>query len=317
MRRKVSLVMSFILALLSLASCTNNVVDSTESSFISSTTYETIYLTETTETTEETTPTFDIPYIEPYVEDYNGAYGSAGLLGGKTVVVSLFVDDETTSWEGTTEDDKQEMLDMLSFACQWLSYQASEYGVYSEFVYDWNEHPELRMDVSIDYDLINRPETQNTSAIESEYMWNNVDFDSLKETYGADDIIYMIFYNNDEEAHVRSHTFAYEIGETIVNYCPEVVNICRYNEGFYIQGSVIAHEMLHCFGCPDLYVSSDRVSIEYVTILEEDNSQDIMYNGWNAIEFSEVDAYYAGLIDDCHDIHQWYFGPADRFYEAD
>ena len=79
--------------------------------------------------------------------------------------------------------------------------------------------------------------------------------------------------------------------------------------------AVYAHEILHCFGAVDLYYASDAVPQAYVDHLESTRAFDLMnrcyFSDYDRVTtaFSDVDAYFVGLLDDCGDARKYGLGP--------
>ena len=93
-------------------------------------------------------------YLEPYKETaytpqksasgypiYCGNYGTAKHIEGRTVVVAIFADDATTSWNFNKEADRHQQLRnrfFLSVGCTWLTEQTRRYRANpGGFVWDW------------------------------------------------------------------------------------------------------------------------------------------------------------------------------------
>ena len=92
----------------------------------------------------------------------------------------------------------------------------------------------------------------------------------------------------------------------------------------------IAHEMLHAFGAPDLYcadVYGDNygVSEELVNYYEEIQSNDLMFTNYDRItgdsyydrisnDFTDLDAYYCGIIDRPAEADEWGLSPSEHEY---
>ena len=78
------------------------------------------------------------------------------------------------------------------------------------------------------------------------------------------------------------------------------------------SAATFAHEILHCFGAYDLYYASKTIPQAYVDYCKQSNSKDIMYtiNLGKEIRmtFTELCAYYVGLIDTCETVEIWGLG---------
>jgi hypothetical protein len=75
---------------------------------------------------------------------------------------------------------------------------------------------------------------------------------------------------------------------------------------------------MHCFGAYDLYYASDVISQNYVDHCIATDSMDIMYTVSLGAEifqcFTQLDAYYMGLVDSCDEVTTWGLGKS-AFWE--
>ena len=283
-------------------------------------------------------------YLEPYEENtayvprtetvsshpvYCGNYGTAKRIEGRTVVVSIFADDMTTSWDFNENADMKLRLRTrfnLSVAVTWLTEQARKWGAEpGGFVWDWREHGDLYYEHAFSEDIVHSFSDFNTAqAAFNSYIHENIPTKRLLEEYGADNIIYNVCLNAPNDASYRSWTTAVLYGEVEPDkYRPEVCVFVPYGRGRENTPAVFAHEMLHCFGAYDLYETNSRSPITqaYVDYLMSHNPNDLMNHSYYSdgdiitTEFSAVDAYYAGLIPACDDVVKWGLGPSifERF----
>lgn len=248
-----------------------------------------------------------------------GAYplGSAGELEGTTIVVSMFLDDAASSWSGA-DAVKFNTLKYLGIASDYIVNSAAEYGVNSNFIYDWQTNEDLYFEGSISADVAAESDDLDYQAWQCvEYT---VDSESLKSKYGADNIVYMLFLNVPESNSVTSFTRNWYEG---MEYPYEMCYILCALEGEEENPSAYAHEMLHTFGAPDLYRVDDDgsnygITQEFVDELNNSNNNDIMYTNYNcqtgraefdciSNEFTEIDAYYVGLTDSSSVVDEWGF----------
>jgi len=268
--------------------------------------------------------------LEDYSNSDNQPYlGSAKTLSGNTVVISIFTDDSVSSWEDAEDGLRDNSLDYLTVACNWLEENASRYGSKTEFIYDWEEHPELKYEAYIDTDICDEDDTYSINTLSDQFISDNIDVDGIAKKYDAENIIYIMYVNTPWSNNQTSYTF------------------CNYNEDYdmnetcyifmHVQDEVecpaaIAHEMLHTFGAPDLYLvdngSNNNYGIteEYVEKLKRDKSEDIMYTTFNEEtlesyydrienDFSNIDAYYVGIINNCDEVSEWGFLPSQHVKE--
>jgi hypothetical protein len=134
--------------------------------------------------------------------------------------------------------------------------------------------------------------------------------------YQAQNIIYMFYFNTDESNTVNS----WSLGNN-QDLETEIVNVFvrdNLSDGFYyMPASSLAHEIMHCFGARDLYYASDAIPQAYVDHCEATDSKDIMYTtclGDTIPQiFSQLDAYYLGLVDSCDEVTTWGLGKSAFF----
>ncbi len=239
---------------------------------------------------------------------YQEGYGSAKTAWGKTLVVSVFVDDKESSWDNETAS-MQLALSKLNRAMSWLAEQCRSYKADTEIVCDWGAHADLfyRMDFS------NAPYSDQQAL-----LLDKIDTEKLLQQYGADNIIYILFYNKLERsgaASIRSKASGREYDTVNLYFKGQYVDADMYPDGEWV--STYAHEVAHCFGAFDLYRGAPGIPDAYKDYLYEqmfqkyDNRYDIMLGPQVDEVFeknnylSELDAYYMGLVPYCADIDTW------------
>ena len=97
------------------------------------------------------------------------------------------------------------------------------------------------------------------------------------------------------------------------NHGIELVNIYAERSSITYNAtapaSTVAHEILHCFGAYDLYEVSSAIPKEYVEHCRQNGSKDIMYATDPGYEiqnvFTDLCAYYIGLINSCSEVTKW------------
>ena len=250
--------------------------------------------------------------------DIRTELGSAGSPEGTTLIVSIFADELNTSWDFETEGDratKALMLNHMASATSWLTQQIAAYGVESRFIYDWEANPDLCYTYDFEPLLLVRPDGGGYWKQEI-YILENIPTEELKEKYQAQNIIYMFYFNTDENNTVNS----WSLGNN-QDLETEIINVFvrdNLSEGFYyMPASSLAHEIMHCFGARDLYYASDAIPQAYVDHCEATDSKDIMYTtclGDTIPQiFSQLDAYYLGLVDSCDEVTTWGLGKSAFF----
>lgn len=313
--KRLSLILSFIILLASLCSCSS--INSLKQKISPPVENAGEIVTAPHQTdTSEPEGTESAVETQDANEPYDGSLGSAGTLDRRTVVMTIFANDAYSVWqEGVADNEmKSLMLDSLGVACGWICDQAAKYGKTSEFIYDWNEHPDLKHGVIYkDYSMItNEPVTYERV---SRTISRNLNANMILKDYEAENIIYLLFYNTDFDNETRPFSFSHVNSE---NYNVEFITIPVRSDGEVTSPTTIAHEMLHLFGAYDLFdVDNNPIPIEYIDHLTEIGSDDIMKEVEDGEEitksFSDLDAYYTGLTGECADIADWNLPVAERF----
>lgn len=252
---------------------------------------------------------------DEYVSDYNGAQGSAGSLRGRTILVSIVTDDAETSWDVNSDEDNQmiyDTLDNLRISTEYLTEQAARYDSDAEFIWDWELCPDLYYTASFEQSLVT--EYGDMYDVQKEWIENNVDTATLKNKYRADNVIYLFFFNTDFSNQVNPWYLGYSCSP---DYYIEFCNIyVRFDDVFVTKPPTYAHEMMHCFGAHDLYYSNEFISQKYVDHLTENYSNDIMFTVYDSKtisnDFTDLDAYYVGLLDNCKDVRKWHLAKSEH-----
>ena len=239
--------------------------------------------------------------------------GSAGSPEGTTLIVSIFANELNTSWDFDTVEDRATrtlMLNHMDVATAWLTQQIGAYGAESRFIYDWEENPDLYYTHDFNQLFLVRKDSGGYWK-QKLYVLENIPTEELKEKYQAQNIIYMFYFNTDESNTVNS----WSLGNN-QDLETEIINVFvrdNLSDGFYyMPASSLAHEIMHCFGAHDLYYASDVIPQSYVDHCEAIDSQDIMYTtcvGDTIPQlFTQLDAYYLGLVDSCDEVTAWGLG---------
>ncbi len=293
--------------------------------------YEADYSEEQYESSEETedeeyyseseTTYSDSEYGYPY----DNHLGTAKELEGKIAVVSIFVNDATTGWNFESEADQQ--LDALIYknlevATDYLENVSKSYGKDVEFIYDWKQYPELAMDLEI-------KELDYRDCMDNYYDFDNNIFLAIDQNvqtakilndFGAEQVIYMMYFNTPESNTTTSNTVFCRDSEITYEVCFMFMNC----EGYLECPSHFAHEMLHTFGVPDLYTAADYgITQEYVDYAANSGLNDIMRINedpqtgeylYDSIvnEVTDITAYYAGLTDYSETVNEWGFAPSQH-----
>ena len=256
---------------------------------------------------------------------YCGNYGTAKHIEGRTVVVAIFADDAKTSWNFNKEADQKLRLRNrfnLSVACTWLTEQVRRWKPNpGGFVWDWYENPDLYYTHAFSEDIVHGFSDRNVTAAVRGYIHENIPIKQLLSKYGADNILFNVYLNAPNSNDYRSWANPVLYNEVKANeYTAEICYIVPYGRGRENNPAVLAHEMLHCFGAYDLYETNQYSPIpqKYVNYLMKHKPNDLMNHCFFSdpdvvtVKFSDVDAYYVGLISasSCKEIKKWNLGPS-------
>ena len=251
-----------------------------------------------------------------YVDEtdlYGGKHGTADTIMGRTLVVSIYTDDATTSWNLLNEIDQyniDDSLNNLKIATNWLEKQTSKYNKKAQFIYDWKKYPDLKYTAKFS-DISFKEDNFGNNYEQRMWIRNNIDILSLKKKYRYDNIIFIFLVNMQsvEDVYPRSNAHNNE-------WDLDIINLFVQNNNYYTTSSVYAHEILHLFGVPDLYKAGYKINQKYVDYVKENRQDDIMNWTGKTLEvtstFSELDAYYAGLTDECAEVKEWHLGRSDH-----
>ena len=84
----------------------------------------------------------------------------------------------------------------------------------------------------------------------------------------------------------------------------------------FLLPSSVAHEILHAYGAPDLYVVNKQINQQYVNYLKNNNIKDIMgntnYGDTINAPMGQTTAYYLGLVNSAPDVARFNLGPAEK-----
>jgi len=243
--------------------------------------------------------------------------GTCGEIGGRTLLVSIFVNNTRYQWDFEDPDDYKTYSDLyyrLQMAAEWLEFKTSQWGVESEFVWDWYNNKDLYYVANFD-----APLDGPTSSRYSEVIWwlkENVDVQALLEKYDADNILFIWCVDTVLEEEENSFAFQFDysgLTDGQIGYEGMWFNV--RHDGFEMGAPTLAHEILHCFGAKDLYYSDDCITQEYVDYVESSGGSDIMYMIYDnpdcvTEQFTEIDAYYVGLTDYSYDVERFGLGPS-------
>ena len=241
-------------------------------------------------------------------EPYSGPNGTADKIEGKTVIISIYASDEVVTWNNKLESDMHKIDDTLNnliIATDYLMNQVAKYNKKSEFIYDWHKFNDLKYVATFKDNIVDNYNIKYDT--QKEWIIENVDIVKIKKKYAADNIIFVYFFNTNNTNKAISSTYNREI---------DIVNIFPENDRYVAPPATYAHELLHTFGAPDLYFENATINQDYVDYLLEIDSDDIMFKVTDTSviidEFTDLDAYYVGLIDSHPDIEKWNLGISEH-----
>ena len=260
---------------------------------------------------------------------YNGGYscrerkefdikqGSCGRLEGKILVVSIFADEASTKWDPNNNEDVKLMYrtkDCIGIAADYLTREAKRYGKNVSFIYDWKANDGLFFYAHFDFDAKAVTPTELSQG-QFNFLDSRYDWIGLMNQYGADGIIFCFLYNSDYSYKDRSFALPHYYANQRNPY--ESINMYLKHRSYDADPDDYAHEMLHLFGVPDLYVDSDLIPQAYVDEMIRTKSYDVMYKNLISetiqVQFSDLDAYYAGIAPRPAVADQWGLGKS--YYE--
>jgi len=239
--------------------------------------------------------------------------GSAGYLSGTTVLVSIFVSDADYQWDFSNPQDQQtaqDALNYMSIGTAFLRDSAARYGRDASFVYDWNANRDLAFEAFFSDQSLVSGDTYYEPV--DAYVRETISSDQLKQEYGAANIIYVAFFNTPDSLDRASNAMGvFSEGDYGMD---EMLGIYTHCLGQEESPGVYAHELLHCFGAPDLYADAGDqdygLNADLRNAYKAEYPQDIMIGDgvdpatdmpvYDRVptEITDLTAYYTGLTDE-------------------
>ena len=244
--------------------------------------------------------------------------GSASELNGNIAVVSIFADDKQGKWSDSKEDAEKisNIFGYTKLATDWLTEKAKGYGVSLNFVTAGNNDSDLCYRASFDEVCIDIEKSKKKSIpLQWEYINNNIDSEKLKEQYNCEQVVYLCFFNPEEES--ASTAYSVSFYNKVLEYPYEVCMIPYIYSDTQVSPAVIAHEMLHLFGAPDLY-GCDLYDMnygttdDYVAYCAENHTDEIMYTTFARDENGNKYKVFDRITNDLTDITAYYVGWTDN-----
>ena len=240
-------------------------------------------------------------------ETNSGLRGSADVCRGNAVVCTIFVNNPADHWDFSRPQDSQrgdKIRDYLGVACGYLEDEASRYGQKLRFIWDF----EAESDLVYTYHTQRRYETEGWDEALWRFIDREIDVKGIADKYQARNVLFLACMNTDETCEAVSSTRNWYEG---MPYPYEFISLYYVDSGEVICPAVYAHEILHTFGAPDLYMEDAEYGLtaDFVSWTRENIPNDIMYTCseletgeyvYDRItnEISEVTAYYIGWLPD-------------------
>lgn len=236
-------------------------------------------------------------------QEKEGELGSAGLLRGDVLLVSLYIVDDASTWEAPEMEDVQSYIRV---ACEYLEEEAAAYGERVRFFYDVEEHPELKYRAEYGGRAV---EDESGRFSRWLYRWidDNVPVADLQRRYGTDNVGFLALVADEGGAY--TNVYYVEDSPRYFNESSVLFYYFRYaRAGDREVPAVYAHEILHQFGAIDLYEESPDFSPENIEYVARTYPDDIMYADYIGdgepdyeqidLRISPVTAYYLGWLEE-------------------
>lgn len=244
----------------------------------------------------------------PAAEDLarSSIYGSVGLLGFPSVLVSVYLDEaggRTWSEEGIAQSRAN-----LAVAVEWIGAQCAAYHAAAPITYDDGTDEDLCVRMEYNGTFVGGEDSEEPEDLfeAADLLCERLDTAALREKYGTSSIGFLLFLPLEGSAFTMVH-YA-EDGDAFYYEYSCLYQYDAYSDpGTFDSPAVYAHEILHLYGAPDLYDgSSDRfVTPEMVRYVGENWPTAIMQDTYNAaggIDYDCIDrsicpitAYRLGL----------------------
>ena len=258
------------------------------------------------------------------VRDTTG--GSVGDLKGSTVIVTILADDTLYSWDRTDSNDKSRMdtvQEYLNIATDYLTENAAKYGSKVWFTTDFIHNSDLLYTVSFNH-IVTNSSTDSYDLDDNAWHFidRNIDEESIREKYHADNVVYLMVFDTDEDCSAITCTRNWYQNAA---YDYEIVYLYYIDMEMVNPPAVYAHEILHTFGAPDLYTPDSDFGIgrDFVNYVGQNMPNEIMYTCSDPLtgsyvydrvpnEMSELTAYFVGLTDSSEIADEWGFTDPNR-----
>ncbi|MCL2671887.1 MAG: hypothetical protein FWF10_07620 [Clostridiales bacterium] len=260
-----------------------------------------------------------------YRDGYFGALqGSAKVLEGTVLLVSIFVNTDTSSW---SDAEMKNARGALREAMSFMEGAAAGYDKNLHF-YHWqtdaaSEDLFYQMDFTGEVAAFNSDTDTIRSMYEAvnDFIENNIPYLALADKYQTDNITYNVFFSSPGRSYARPF-YADDTADS--------QKISYHEKTFLFTDNwrTIAHEILHTFGAVDLYYELDKEAddygweggkfkryadydgdIELLNYVTENYTSEIMRSTYDyktiIPTISPLNAYRLGWLDDIPELKQF------------
>ena len=251
------------------------------------------------------------------------ATGSVGQAEGNTLLVTILVSDPDYIWDLSGERDKERLESVdwaLKVSTEFITEAAASWGKELHFIYDTSPGSDLLYEQTYTISMAAKNLDDAGSSEISKYeerqrvlkndLQYHVPSEHLKEKYNTDNIGYLFIINTEADApNLRSHA---ETCFVDGSRDPEYACINFFEEGWQNPPAVYAHEILHLFGAPDLYML-DSYDEEYKKLILDYFQNDIMYQPWGSGGEGYTKESYLKVDSEIMQLTAFYLGWTDQY----
>lgn len=223
--------------------------------------------------------------------------GSAGVLEGKSVLVSIFVRDKETKW---TKKEKKETGRRVKAAAKYLSSQAKKYGKNTKLIVDTEKDKKLCYTFETDMKVTGKTYMKLNKQIQK-FIDEGIYVEEIRKKYKTDSVGFLLHINKSGVSYTLPHC-----AEDKEKNFYECSYMFSSDGGQETGAATFAHEILHLFGAPDLYERSlpDGITSSFVRYIRKKFPNEIMFTSYTkdgrqlkykiTNKISRVTAYFLG-----------------------
>lgn len=236
--------------------------------------------------------------------------GSAGVLEGRSVLISIFVNDKVSKW---TKKAKKEANKKVRSASAYIRRQAKKYGKTVSLVADIEKYKDISYSFQVNQKVSDSIRSQDKLYRKiMKFVGKNIDVNGLRSRYKTDSIGFLFHLNKSGTSSTLVH-YAEESTEFFYECATLFSKYGKQAEG----ASTYAHEILHLFGARDLYERSlaDGITASLVRHIEKKFPKEIMYSTYDrkgrmlkykiTNQISRITAYFLGWKDSVPEVKKY------------